>query len=321
MKKNKKHYRSRARQPVNQKHKDRLFRFIFQNKKDLLELYNAVNGTDYQDPEELIITTLEDALFLGVKNDLSFIIGDSLNLYEHQSSWNANMPLRGLFYFASLYQQFVEQNGYNLYGSRQIELPLPQYLVFYNGDRTEPDQQELTLAEAFRKTDREQIPSVDCRVRVLNINQGHNRELMEKCRRLWEYAEFIGQVKSNLKKGMHIRDAVKTSMNDCRDRGILVDILSRCQTEVLTMLLTEYDEKKTREYLRKEAWETGLEAGKKAGKKAGREEGIKEGREEGENRVNELVRRLIADNRFEDLKHSSEDKNFQKKLFQEYGIE
>jgi len=280
------------KQPINREHKDHLFRFAFQDKKDLLELYNAVNGTEYQNPDDLIITTLEDAIYLGMKNDLSFIIGSTLNLYEHQSTWNANMPLRGLLYFATLYQEFVDRNGYNLYGGRKIELPIPQYMVFYNGNTEEPDQVELTLSDAFQKSDREIIPCLECKVRVLNINRGHNQELLEKCQRLWEYSEFIGQVKENLKAGMNIRDAVNSAMDSCCSKGILTDILSRCRTEVLAMLLTEYDEKKMKVYYCKE----------------------------GVDQVNELFSRLLADGRQKDLERSLTDREYQKKLFQEYGI-
>lgn len=338
-KKNKRRCDSPKRHPVNRKHKDRLFRFAFQEKKDLLELYNALNGTDYQNPEDLTITTLEDAIFLGVKNDLSFIIGSTLNLYEHQSTWNSNMPLRGLIYFASLYQEFIEQNNDNLYSRRRIPLPFPQYLVFYNGEDNEPDQAEMSLSDAFRKSEKYPLPSVDCRVRILNINRGHNRELMEKCRRLWEYTEFIAQVRSSLEAGLNIRTAISTAMDDCQERGILADLLSRCRTEVLNMLLTEYDEKKTMDYLHREAREIGQEIGQEIGERLGQEIGERLGQEIGERRgqeigeklgrkyaeqytelINELNCRLIADNRYEDLKRASMDKEYQKKLLKEYGL-
>lgn len=325
--KKKKRYDSRKKQPVNRKHKDRLFRMAFQDKKDLLDLYNALNGTDYQNPDDLTITTLEDVLFLGMKNDLSFIIGATLNLYEHQSTWNSNMPLRGLFYFAGLYQEFVDQNGYNLYGHRKILLPFPQYLVFYNGEENEPDQTELLLSNAFQYPEKDLIPGVDCRVRVLNINQGHNRELMEKCRRLWEYAEFTAQVRNNLSEGLALRDAINAAIDDCQKRGILADLLSRCRTEVLHMLLTEYDEKKTMDYLRREAQEIGEELGQEIGEKLGQEIGEKLGQEIGEKRarqyvaqVNKLNSRLADENRYEDLKRSFKDEEYQKQLLDEYGL-
>ena len=113
-----------------------------------------------------------------------------------------NMPLRGLIYFSALYQTWVKENGYDLYGVRQIPLPFPNYVVFYNGNAEEPDETVLCLSEAFLLPDQNCTPAVECRVRVLNINQGHNRELMEQCRRLWEYAEFIECIRNNLKDGL-----------------------------------------------------------------------------------------------------------------------
>lgn len=287
-------------QPANRKYKDRLFRFAFQDKKDLLELYNAVNGTDYEDPDELTITTLEDVVFLGMKNDLSFIIGSTLNLYEHQSTWNANMPLRGLLYFASLYQIYVKEQEYDLYGGRKIMLPYPQYLVFYNGDREEADQKELLLSDSFLQPEKsadETFPGIECRMRMVNINQGHNRELMEKCRRLWEYSEFIGQVKANLRLGLDISKAINKAMDECQSRGILADILNRCRTEVYDMLLTEYDEQKTKDYIRREEREITAE------------------------RINKLNLCLFSEGKYEEAKRAATDREYQKRLFAVYGIQ
>lgn len=307
MKKRRKRRHSRqqlTKQPINRKHKDRLFRLAFQDRRDLLDLYNALNGTDYEDPEALTVTTLEDAVFLGVKNDISFIVGNTLNLYEHQSTMYRNMPLRGLIYFATLYQTYVKTNGYDLYGVRQIPLPFPNYVVFYNGNTEEPDETMLCLSEAFLLPEQDSLPAVECRVRVLNINQGHNRELMERCRRLWEYAEFIGCIRNNLKNGMQIQAAVKCAMDTCEEQGILSDLLGRCRTEVLEMLLAEYDEQKTMEYIRREEREIGRE----------------EGREEGEALLSELLNRLLADNRQEDVRFAAADRAARMRLYREYGL-
>jgi hypothetical protein len=299
-KKQKKRYDSAKRKSVNRKHKDRLFRFVFQEKEDLLELYNAINRTNYQNPDELEVTTLEDAIFLGMKNDLSFIIGATMNLYEHQSTWNANMPLRGLLYFSSLYQIYVEQQGYNLYGSVQIPLPAPNYVVFYNGDKEEPDEQELSLSDAFLKPENEQAPSLECRVKVLNINRDHNRELMERCQKLREYSEFIGCVKANLQNGMDISNATHKAMEDCIERGILAGILNRCRTEVMQMILTEYDEKKTRDYLRREAEQIGEQRGREIGREEGERRGREIGREIGrEVERTQLIRNMLRKGRSE----------------------
>ena len=128
---------------VNRTHKDKLFRLIFNNKKDLLQLYNAVNGTHYTNEKDLIINTLEDAVYIGMKNDLSFLIKGTLNLYEHQSTINPNIPLRGLIYFADVIQGFIEMGEYNIFGSSRIILPVPRFIVFYNGTADQPDRMEV----------------------------------------------------------------------------------------------------------------------------------------------------------------------------------
>ena len=237
----------------------------FHDKRDLLSLYNAVNGTNYQDPEDLEINTLENVIYLKMKNDLSFLVGASMNLYEHQSTWNPNMPLRGLLYFAELYERYINSNGYRLSGNTCIPLPFPNYIVFYNGLEREAERMELRLSEAFESGREGYEPALECRALVLNINSGHNRKLMEKCRRLQEYAEFIGEIRRNLQRGMVLEKALRQAIEHCLAHGILTDILQRSQAEVRRMLLEEYDEKAEREYLRKEAIEEGRKEGLEQG--------------------------------------------------------
>ncbi len=249
----------------------------FHDKKDLLSLYNAVNGTDYQDPEDLEINTLENVIYPKMKNDLSFLVGASMNLYEHQSTWNPNMPLRGLLYFAELYERYINSKGYRLSGNTRIPLPFPNYIVFYNGLEREAEQMELRLSEAFESGREGCEPALECRALILNINSGHNRELMEKCQRLQEYAEFIGEIRRNLQRGMELEKALGQAIEYCLAHGVLTDILRRSQAEVRRMLLEEYDEKAEREYLRKEAIEEGLERGIEQGIEQGMKLGIEQG--------------------------------------------
>ena len=253
----------------------------FHDKKDLLSLYNAVNGTDYQDPEDLEINTLENVIYLKMKNDLSFLVGASMNLYEHQSTWNPNMPLRGLLYFAELYERYINSKGYRLSGNTRIPLPFPNYIVFYNGLEREAEQMELRLSEAFESGREGCEPALECRALILNINSGHNRELMEKCQRLQEYAEFIGEIRRNLQRGMELEKALGQAIEYCLAHGVLTDILRRSQAEVRRMLLEEYDEEAEREYLRKEAIEEGLERGIEQGIEQGMKLGIEQGIEQG----------------------------------------
>ena len=124
------------KQTHNRQYKDRLWRMIFNNKEDLLQLYNAINHTDYQNPDDLEVNTLEDVLYLSMKNDVSFLVSGTMNLYEHQSTFNPNMPLRGVFYFSRLYEGYVADNNLMIYHEKRVRLPKPKYIVFYNGTKT-----------------------------------------------------------------------------------------------------------------------------------------------------------------------------------------
>ena len=170
---------------LNRKHKDKLFRYLFKDKRHLLDLYNALHDTDYTDPEELEVVTMEDVIFMKMKNDLSFIIDSRLSLYEHQSTWNPNMPLRGLFYFTQQYEGMLGASDENIYGRKRIELPTPEYIVFYNGSDMPEDRKILYLSDSF--SEGRGSGCLECKCEILNINRGHNRDLMDKCRRLWEY--------------------------------------------------------------------------------------------------------------------------------------
>ena len=107
---------------ANKKVKDSLFRFLFgENKENAISLYNAVNNTAYTAGDGFEYTTLEDVVYMKMKNDVSFVLGVNLNLYEHQSTYNPNMPLRGLLYFADLYRQMIKDSE-NLYGKKLIKM-------------------------------------------------------------------------------------------------------------------------------------------------------------------------------------------------------
>ena len=145
-----------------------------------MDLYNALNNTCYENPNDLEVNTLEDAVYLSMKNDISFLIGGTLNLYEHQSTYNPNMPLRGLIYLARLYDGYVETENINLYSSTLKKLPIPQYFVFYNGTKAQPDETILRLTDAFESVSDNRQPCLQCTAVMLNINYGHNLALMEK---------------------------------------------------------------------------------------------------------------------------------------------
>ena len=237
---------------VNSKYKDTLFRMIFRDKKNLLSLYNALNKTSYTNPDDMKITTLEDVIYVGMKNDVSFLLSSIMNLFEHQSTFNPNMPVRGLLYLARIYQNYIRENGLNIYSSTQISLPVPVYVVFYNGRKEEAEYQELKLSDAFKKSEFSGQAALECRVIMLNINLGHNKELFENCRILWEYAYFINEVRENQKKGSSIEAAVRQAQKSCIEQDILKEFLEKNSAEVSDVILEEFNEEQYAEGLREE---------------------------------------------------------------------
>ncbi len=207
---------------------------------------------------------MEDVIYMRMKNDISFILDYQLNLFEHQSSDNPNMPLRGFLYFARQYEKYVIENECNIFGRKRIPLPTPQYVVFYNGDTWNGERKIVKLSDSF--TDKRVKGCMELEALQLNINYGHNKEIMEKCRILWEYAVFVGRVKT-YNKTMPIEEAVDKAVNECIQEGILKDILISHQAEVKDMLLTEYDEEKIRRLFQKECEEEAAERIAKAEEK------------------------------------------------------
>lgn len=177
---------------ANRKYKDTVFRMLFTDRKNLLSLYNAVNGSHYEDVDALEIVTLENAVYMGMKNDLAFIVDTGLFLYEHQSTYNPNMPLRDLFYISGEYQKFVDNRF--LYSSSLQKIPAPNFLVFYNGTEKKEDSWVNYLSESYENLIGE--PNLELKVITLNINEGHNCRLMEQCRILKEYAQYVAKVEN-----------------------------------------------------------------------------------------------------------------------------
>lgn len=254
---------------ANRQYKDRLFRLVFSKKEDLLSLYNAVNGTGYSEPDALEINTLENVLYLSMKNDISFLISGTMNLYEHQSTYNPNMPIRGLMYLATLYEKYIARNEIDIYTSTPKQLPFPQYLVFYNGTQEEPDRRVLCLSDLFVHPPKGRTPCLECIAVMLNINYGHNKELMEKCRRLEEYAIFIHTVREKYDSGLSQAAAIRQSIIECRQKHILEDILTDQQAEVEHMLLETFDKELHEKTLRKEGYSEGYDSGYDNGRENG----------------------------------------------------
>ena len=228
-----------------------------------MQLYNAINNTSYTNPKDLTITTLDDTIILSMKNDLSFIISSAMNLYEHQSTFNPNMPIRGVFYFSRLYETYIAQHKLDIYDSKLVKLPTPQYVIFYNGDTNKPDRMVLKLSDAFQLQEIEthMIPALECTAVMLNINYGHNEELLNKCKPLKDYSFFTTKVKDYRRTGISLEAAIDRAIEECIEEGVLMDILFRHRTLAKNSLLTEYDERKRRKLDRQEGFEDGLACG------------------------------------------------------------
>lgn len=231
---------------VNRNYKDTIFRMLFKDKKNLLSLYNAMNGKQYQDEGALQIVTLENAIYMEMKNDLAFIIDMNLHLYEHQSTKNPNMPLRNLFYISKEYQKLVEQTS--LYSTSLQKIPTPRFVVFYNGVEDMEDKSELLLSSAYES--QVENPDLELKVTVFNINNGHNNELLQNCSILKEYAQYVEKAREyTAKPEMALETAIEYAVNECIEKGILREFLLKNKSEAIEMSIFEYNkEEEIRKY-------------------------------------------------------------------------
>ena len=309
-KKRKGYNNSKSDVKISTKNKDRLFNFIFgreENKKWTLELYNAVNESAYTDESLIEFNTLEDYLYVSMKNDTSFLFQNSISLYEHQSTYNPNMPLRFMQYIARLYESYVNDNSLNKFGSSILELPVPKLVTFYNGDKDSEDETVLKLSNSFKENLKDKT-DIEVKVRMLNINYGHNEKLMNACKPLNEYAWFIDRMRNNT-ECKSVDESVNSAIIDMPEDFLIKAFLRKHMSEVANMLKMEYQEKNAKDLIAR--------ANYKKGKEDGRVEGRVEGIEEGIDNVNKLNSYLLEAGRIDDLKKATNDKAFQKKLIDE----
>ena len=250
---------------ANRMYKSRIFAMLFSDRNELLKLYNAINGTSYDDPDLLQVNTLENAVYMSMQNDVSFIIDMRLNLYEHQSTYSPNLPVRYLLYVADVYSDYTKDM--NLYGTKAVKLPTPRFVIFYNGQAEQPDRKELKLSELFSIPDAD--PSLELKAVMLNINKGHNRKLMETCRTLQDYAEYTFRVREYAAE-MPLDLAVEQAITECISEEILADFLRKNRAEAKKVSIYEYDEERHMRQTREE----GMEEGYANGFSQGIEQGI-----------------------------------------------
>ena len=260
-----------GKHPVNRTYKSTLFIMLFQDKKNLLELYNAVSGKHYTDPEVLEINTLENAIYMTVKNDISFLIDGRISLYEHQSTYNPNLPLRFLLYIAKLYSRMTRNA--NLYGTKVIRIPPPEFLIFYNGKEELPERTVLKLSDMYEKEDPH--AGLELEAVMLNISGKNNRKLKDACRTLKDYAIYTDKVREYAEE-MELADAVERAIRECIAEDVLKDFLEKHRAEAKEMSIFEYDQEKHMRQEREEAWTEGHSAGLEEGV----EKGIARGEEQ-----------------------------------------
>ena len=295
----------------NRTYKARIFEMVFSDTKELLALYNAINKTKYDDPELLEINTLENAIYMSMKNDVSFIIDSRLSLYEHQSTYSPNLPIRYLLYVADIYAN-VTQNE-NLYGTKKVMIPPPRFLIFYNGRAPYPERKILKLSELY-VVEEEEV-SLELTALQLNINPGYNEELMNTCKTLRDYSEYTERVRKYAET-MKLEEAVERAITECIREGILSEFLSKNRAEAKRMSIYEYDEERHMRQTRAEGYEDGEAAGRKIGEEIGRQQG----EEIGTNRINQLTIILAKENRTEDIIKAASDPKYQKKLLEEFSL-
>ena len=271
---------------INRKHKDRLFRLIFadeKNKANTLALYNTLNKSSYTNEDELEITTLEDAIYIKMKNDLSFVIADTMNLYEQQSTHNPNMPLRGFIYYGSLYAKYMQTHRLTPHVSTLVKIPTPNYIVFYTGISKRPALEKFRLSDAFQIPD--DSGEFQWTATVINLKHEENKELLQQCRPLYDYTAFVSKIQ-NYQKSMSVSEAVNKAAEECIKEDILADFLKAHRAEVIEVYLSEVDEDILRERL--------MEEGEQRGFQQGIQQGLSQGQQVNLQKLKDKIQRKIA---------------------------
>ena len=299
---------------VNRKNKDELFRFVFgrpDKKKWLLSLYNAINHSHHENPDDITITTIESVVYMSMKNDLSFLIDSTMSFYEHQSSFEPNLPMRMLLYACMVYSKFVKtkKNRISLYSGIPQVIPVPKLVCLYNGKKDIGERMVLRLTEVLPGWEKSDI---DASVLMLNINRGRNKEIMDACRPLSEYSNFIADVRQLYSETGDKDYAVETAILNLPGDSEVRTFLESNLAEVKMKCLTEYDAEREREIEREQYREVYLAKGIA--------EGRAEGKVEGADKMGSLMIKLKELGRVDDAFKAAADPEFRESLFKEFGL-
>ena len=255
-------------------HKDGVAYKLFSGKKESLSLYNSIMKTDYTDPDELEIVTLNSAIYIGRKNDNAIILHFNMLMTEFQTTFNPNMPLRTLIYVANEYEKYIAEHELNLYSEYIQEIPTPHFVTLYYGSKEQPEKQILKLSESYKcKTE---TPELELMVKQYNVNPSYNEELKKRCPELDGYIKYVNKTRKYHKEGMTYEEAVKKSVDECIKENILKEFFVKNKAEVISMTIFEYDEEEHMRLEREEQYRKGEEQGIEIGEKKGENKKMKE---------------------------------------------
>ncbi len=287
---------------VTSKFKDNVFCMLYRDKRNLLELYNALNNSAYTNVDDLQVTTLNGGSYMKYKNDASFLLCMSLYMFEQQSSKNPNMPLRFLHYVSDVFRELFSNSM--LHRRSMIKIPVPHFVTFYNGLEKWVDKEgELKLSDMYEIPVDD--PELELKVRVININE--DVHILNKCKTLRDYMTFVNKVRFKMgAEGDDVRVAVTEAMDECIEEDILVDFFEQHREEVVEVSIYDYDEEEVRRVLAEEyaqevaqgmAQELVGKATKEAAEKAfaeGEQSGIYKGEHRGEQLkiINQIIKKV-----------------------------
>ena len=246
----------------NRQFNSNVFSMLMQQKKYALSVYNALNNSHYENPDDMEIYMLDTGIFLSIRNDASFLLADTLNVYEHQSTYNPNMPLRHLLYVVNLIAGFIRDK--NIFGKTLVKIPTPHFVTFYNGETPRPERETMRLSDAFEI--HQEHPELELECTILNINPGYNVDFMEQCPVLHEYMIFVNKVRT-YRKTVPLKKALVWAIDECIEEHVLEDFLRKQRAEVMSMTLLEYRVEDQIRFAREEGLSEGLSEGIDQGRK------------------------------------------------------
>ena len=245
-------------------------------KENFLSLYNALHGTKLTAVGKLKNIRLEQVLYMAFYNDVSYLVDNRIIvLAEHQSTINPNMPLRCLEYIGRLYETLFESK--EKYSRKLLNIPTPEFYVFYNGEESYPSDKTLKLSEAFIENTTQ--ANLELTVKVININRQNRHPVLENCQTIQEYSIFVETVRKW--KEIDPQNGFEKAVEECIENNILREYLKRKTKEVINMLLAEYDYETDIAVQRAEEREIAFAEGIERGIERGIEQGIERGIERG----------------------------------------